>query len=103
MNRALLNSRSKPTRLPPEYQERLAWMPAHRIFEDTVAQWPDAIAIQSGDRQYTYREANERAERIARDCPSSLLIVRKHTAGKPPPVTMRTQTLGETVTESVSR
>ena len=37
-----------------------------------------------------------RAERIARDCPSSLLIVRKHASGKLPPVTLRTQTQGET-------
>ena len=40
-----------------------------------------------------------RAERIARDCPSSLLIVRKHATGKMPPVTLRNQTQGETASE----
>ncbi len=39
-----------------------------------------------------------RAERIARDCPSSLLIVRKHAVGKPP-VTTRTQTQGEVISD----
>ncbi|MEI6234556.1 MAG: amino acid adenylation domain-containing protein [Planctomycetota bacterium] len=66
MDRPLLNSSQKPTRLPPEYQERLEWMPAHRIFEETVAEAPDVIAISSGGREYTYREANEVAERVAR-------------------------------------
>ncbi len=66
MDRALLNSKAKPTRLPPELQERLAWMPTHKIFEETAAQHPDAIAISCGDRQYTYRETDQMAERVAR-------------------------------------
>ncbi len=66
MDRALLNSRAKPTQLPPEYQARLAWQCAHQILEDTAAQAPDAVAVSAGARQYTYREANELAERVAR-------------------------------------
>ncbi len=66
MDRLLLNSRSKPKHLPPDLQARLEWMPAHRIFEETAAQNPDVIAIHSGNRQFTYREANELADRIAR-------------------------------------
>ena len=66
MDRALLNSRQKPTRLPPEYQEQLAWKCAHQIFEDTVARAPDMLAVRGGGREYTYAQINASAERIAR-------------------------------------
>lgn len=66
MDRSVLNSTSKSTRLPPEYQARLEWMPAHRIFEETATLAPDVIAIQFGSRTYTYREANAHADRVAR-------------------------------------
>src|SRR5213595_1254657 len=66
MDRALLNSKSKPTRLPPEYQAQLAWKCAHQIFEDTVARAPDMLAVWGAGCQFTYGQINEKAERIAR-------------------------------------
>src|ERR1043165_7888857 len=66
MDRTVLNSRAKPAQLPPDYQARLTWQCAHQIFEDTAAQAPDAIAVSSAGRQFTYREINDQAERVAR-------------------------------------
>ncbi len=40
--------------------------PVHEIFERQEAQNPNAIAIVFGDRQLTYRELNEKANRLAR-------------------------------------
>ncbi|HEX6283472.1 MAG TPA: condensation domain-containing protein, partial [Pyrinomonadaceae bacterium] len=37
----------------------------HQIFEQEVAQRPDAIALEFQDEQITYRELNERANRLA--------------------------------------
>ena len=38
----------------------------HQIFEQEVARRPDAIALDSQDEQITYRELDERANRLAR-------------------------------------
>ncbi|MPY34464.1 non-ribosomal peptide synthetase [Streptomyces adustus] len=38
----------------------------HELFEDRVALHPDAIAAVEGDRQWTYRELDSRANRIGR-------------------------------------
>ncbi|MEU6699192.1 amino acid adenylation domain-containing protein [Pseudonocardia sp. NPDC046786] len=37
----------------------------HELFEDRVAAHPDAVAIELGDRRRTYRELDERANRLA--------------------------------------
>jgi amino acid adenylation domain-containing protein/FkbH-like protein len=37
----------------------------HELFETQAAQTPDAIALEFGETQLSYRELNERAERIA--------------------------------------
>ncbi|WP_157267216.1 non-ribosomal peptide synthetase [Paenibacillus alvei] len=36
------------------------------LFEEQAEKWPNAIAIQFGEAQLTYRELNERANRLAR-------------------------------------
>ncbi|MGB3737061.1 MAG: amino acid adenylation domain-containing protein, partial [Ilumatobacter sp.] len=41
-------------------------VPAHRLIEATVVAQPGAIAASFGDEQVTYRELNERANRLAR-------------------------------------
>ncbi|MFD4880424.1 amino acid adenylation domain-containing protein [Streptomyces sp. NPDC058420] len=38
----------------------------HELFEDMVAVCPDAVAAVQGDRQWTYRELNSRANRLSR-------------------------------------
>lgn len=38
----------------------------HVLFEEQVAQSPDRLAITFADMQLTYRELNERADRLAR-------------------------------------
>ena len=38
----------------------------HELFEEQVRQHPDAVAAVHGDRQWTYRELNGRANRLAR-------------------------------------
>src|SRR5918992_1958563 len=38
----------------------------HELFEQRAAAHPDAVAAVHGDRQLTYRELNERANRLAR-------------------------------------
>ncbi|HWQ34985.1 MAG TPA: amino acid adenylation domain-containing protein [Blastocatellia bacterium] len=38
----------------------------HRSFEAQVAQTPEAVAVLCGERELTYRELNERANRLAR-------------------------------------
>ncbi|MFG2292550.1 amino acid adenylation domain-containing protein [Streptomyces sp. NPDC048603] len=38
----------------------------HELFEERVRQHPDAVAARHGDRQWTYRELNARANRLAR-------------------------------------
>ena len=38
----------------------------HELFEEQVALHPDAVAAVHGDRQWTYRELNGRANRLAR-------------------------------------
>jgi amino acid adenylation domain-containing protein len=38
----------------------------HQIFEEQVVRSPDAIAIIDADQQFTYRELNQRANRLAR-------------------------------------
>ncbi|MEV0248806.1 amino acid adenylation domain-containing protein [Nocardia sp. NPDC050712] len=51
------------------------------LFEDRVAQWPDAVAVTSGGGQLSYRELDARAERVARTlsthgvCPDSVVAV----------------------------
>ncbi|GHH81085.1 surfactin synthase subunit 1 [Streptomyces sulfonofaciens] len=37
----------------------------HGVFEDMAAAWPDEIAVVYRDRRLTYRELNERANRLA--------------------------------------
>ncbi|MFF3501712.1 amino acid adenylation domain-containing protein [Streptomyces sp. NPDC003247] len=39
---------------------------AHEVFEQRVKDHPDAVAAMHGDRQWTYRELNARANRLAR-------------------------------------
>src|SRR6185503_17830979 len=39
---------------------------AHELFEERVRAHPDAVAAVHGDRQWTYRELNARANRLAR-------------------------------------
>ncbi|MCZ8518253.1 MULTISPECIES: non-ribosomal peptide synthase/polyketide synthase [Paenibacillus] len=57
----------------------------HRLFEEQAEQSPDAVAAVYEDRQLTYRELNERANRVARtlrkagvqaDCRVGLLMER---------------------------
>ncbi|MFI6460420.1 amino acid adenylation domain-containing protein [Streptomyces sp. NPDC050538] len=38
----------------------------HELFEDMVAVCPDAVAAVQGDRQWTYRELNSRANQLSR-------------------------------------
>ena len=38
----------------------------HELFEQRVAEHPDAVAAVQGDRQWTYRELNARANRLGR-------------------------------------
>jgi amino acid adenylation domain-containing protein len=38
----------------------------HELFEERVAKHPDAVAVVHGDRQWTYRELNARANRLGR-------------------------------------
>ncbi len=38
----------------------------HELFEEQVRQHPDTVAAVHGDRQWTYRELNSRANRLAR-------------------------------------
>ena len=38
----------------------------HEIFEEKVAEHPDAVAAVRGEREWTYRELNARANRLAR-------------------------------------
>ena len=38
----------------------------HELFEQRVRAHPDAIAVEQGDRQWTYRELNARANRLGR-------------------------------------
>ncbi|MEU6098997.1 amino acid adenylation domain-containing protein, partial [Streptomyces sp. NPDC047079] len=38
----------------------------HELFEDQVARTPDAVAVVAGEVALTYREVNERANRLAR-------------------------------------
>ena len=38
----------------------------HRLFEEQVELTPDGIAVQYGDEQLTYRQLNEKANRLAR-------------------------------------
>jgi amino acid adenylation domain-containing protein len=38
----------------------------HELFEERVRSHPDAVAASHGDRQWTYRELNERANRLGR-------------------------------------
>ena len=40
----------------------------HELFEQHVRQHPDAVAAVHGDRQWTYRELNARANRLAGPC-----------------------------------
>ncbi|MEW5926734.1 MAG: amino acid adenylation domain-containing protein [Gemmatimonadota bacterium] len=40
--------------------------PIHRLFEEQAARAPDAVAVVYGERSLTYRELNERANRLAR-------------------------------------
>ncbi|MDH6580823.1 non-ribosomal peptide synthetase, partial [Kitasatospora sp. MAP5-34] len=62
--------------LPPQTAERLiqAWNPAigepenvcvHEAFEARAAETPDAVAVVCEDSELTYRQVNERANRIA--------------------------------------
>ncbi|MBN6037309.1 non-ribosomal peptide synthetase [Amycolatopsis sp. 195334CR] len=37
----------------------------HAVFEEMAAAWPDEIAVVHGDARLTYRELNERANRLA--------------------------------------
>jgi amino acid adenylation domain-containing protein len=38
----------------------------HELFEEQAARGPDAVAVTFEDRRWTYRELNERADRLAR-------------------------------------
>ncbi len=40
--------------------------PVHELFEERAARQPDAVAVVCGDRQWTYRELNARANRLGR-------------------------------------
>jgi amino acid adenylation domain-containing protein len=40
--------------------------PVHELFEERAAAQPDAVAVVCGDRQWTYRELNARANRLGR-------------------------------------
>ena len=42
----------------------------HELFEDGVRAHPDAIAVVCGERRWTYRELNARANRLARALPA---------------------------------
>ena len=66
MDKELPFSKTRPRTLPPEYQALLHSKCAHQIFEDTVARTPDAPAIVSAGRTFTYRQVDELADRLAR-------------------------------------
>jgi amino acid adenylation domain-containing protein len=70
---ALAQSRAAPVKhdwqhLPDQWNDTRADFPqvcAHQLFERQVADTPDAVAVIFGDRQVSYRELNERANRVA--------------------------------------
>ncbi|WP_177238197.1 non-ribosomal peptide synthetase [Pseudonocardia ammonioxydans] len=54
-----VTGRDGPDRELPPYR-------FHELFEQRVAAHPDAVAAELGDRRWTYRELNTRANRLAR-------------------------------------
>ncbi|MER6175999.1 amino acid adenylation domain-containing protein [Streptosporangium sp. NPDC001681] len=46
-------------------RDRRADLPVHRLFAERVRRAPDAVALECGERRWTYAELDERANRVA--------------------------------------
>ncbi|QFU92989.1 non-ribosomal peptide synthetase [Amycolatopsis sp. YIM 10] len=61
-----LDSRGQAALLtPPDEPATQQTRTLHAVFEEMAAAWPDEIAVVHGDARLTYRELNERANRLA--------------------------------------
>ncbi|WP_426454578.1 amino acid adenylation domain-containing protein [Paenibacillus sp. S-38] len=66
----VLITEEEKSRILSEFNDTAAGYPGgktiHRLFEEQVERTPDSAAVLCGDERLTYRELNERANRLAR-------------------------------------
>ncbi|WP_152392873.1 non-ribosomal peptide synthetase [Paenibacillus guangzhouensis] len=58
--------RERLLQLGRSFAEPSQELPLHRLFERQAAKTPQQIAVEMGERAYTYKDLNERANRFAR-------------------------------------